>query len=249
MDQRYKALIAEEFADCVTDTIERLKGEDTNRPFHAALLSEDAIFWARFERSFSTSFGQRVIEKISEYVIKSNGGNNVTRQKETSFDIDTAFHSGIDSFVENVRSRKTPKDWNSATAYLSTVKPNNVTTRVRIISDLYWEKDGVKHYASIKTVKPNIDQTLVAKKDMMTLYVLDNTSKVYYGLYYNPYGENKSDYKHNPPMGIFDFHGDAVVLIGKEYWDTLGGVGCYEEVLAIAEEVGLITRPQIEALK
>jgi len=37
----------------------------------------------------------------------------------------------------------------------------------RIISDLWWFKDGINHYMSIKTVKPNIDQTAVAKQDLL----------------------------------------------------------------------------------
>ena len=49
--------IANEFRDCIANTVRRIAGEDTHRPFHAALLSEEALFWSRFERSFSTSFG------------------------------------------------------------------------------------------------------------------------------------------------------------------------------------------------
>lgn len=36
---------------------------------------------------------------------------------------------------------------------------------------------------------------------------------------------------------IFDMHKDPVVLIGKDYWDTIGNIGTYEEVLKIAESV------------
>ena len=65
MNNYYRNLIADEFRNCVNDTIERVMGtEQTYRPFHMALLSEDVVFWSAFERSFSTSFGQRVIEEI-----------------------------------------------------------------------------------------------------------------------------------------------------------------------------------------
>ena len=49
-------------------------------------------------------------------------------------------------------------------------------------------------------------------------------------------------------MGIFDFHKDPVVLIGKEMWETIGGNGCYDEILAIAKEVGLETKKSIAEL-
>ena len=50
-------------------------------------------------------------------------------------------------------------------------------------------------------------------------------------------------------MGIFDFHHDSVVLIGKEMWDTIGGDGCYEELLEIAAEVGEETKAIIKKMK
>jgi hypothetical protein len=109
--------------------------------------------------------------------------------------------------------------------------------------------NGVKNYMSIKTVKPNIDQTAVAKQDLLRLIFADPACKVYFGMYYNPYGELKTSYAHNPPMGIFNFHTDEVVLIGKEYWDTLGGDGCYEIVLQIAREVGAETRTTLNNLR
>lgn len=108
---------------------------------------------------------------------------------------------------------------------------------------------GINHYLSIKTVKPNIDQTAEAKRDLLKLKLHDPSAKVYFGLYYNPYGKHRADYAWTPPKGIFDFSHDDVVLIGQDYWDTLGGVGTYDEVLEIARQVGRETRPLIEALR
>ena len=73
MDKKYRDLIAQEFRSCVNGTIARISESETYRPFHTALLSEEVIFWSRFERSFSTSFGQRVIEEIAKIVALSNG--------------------------------------------------------------------------------------------------------------------------------------------------------------------------------
>lgn len=45
MDAKYRKLIADEFRNCVNGTIERVThNEQTYRPFHTALLSEDVIF-------------------------------------------------------------------------------------------------------------------------------------------------------------------------------------------------------------
>ena len=84
MDAKYRELIANEFRNCVNNTITRISANaQTYRPFHTALLSEEVIFWSGFERSFSTSFGQRVIEELARLVALSNGAEDAKRQKET----------------------------------------------------------------------------------------------------------------------------------------------------------------------
>jgi len=121
-------------------------------------------------------------------------------------------------------------------------------TDMRVISDLWFVKNNIDHYLSIKTVKPNIDQTAEAKRDLLKLKLFKPKAKVYYGLYYNPYGENKSDYKWTPPMGIFNFKDDEVVLIGREYWDTIGGKGVYDIILKLAKEEGKETKKMISKI-
>ena len=228
MDKKYRNLIEKEFRNCVDGTISRIFGnEQTYRPFHTALLSKDVIFWSGFERSFSTSFGQRVIEEIAKIVALSNGASSAERQKITFIDIDEAYEDAIRSHIQGLRD-------------------NTETARD---SDLWWKKDGIDNYISLKTVKPNIDQTAVAKEDCLHLTIANPNCKTYFGLPYNPYGEAKSSYSFNPPMGIFDFHNDSVVLIGKEMWDTIGGNNCYEELLEIAKEVGKETKQKIENLR
>lgn len=249
MRRDIEEFIANEFRSCVQNTIKRIAAEDTHRPFHSALLSDQALFWSRFERSFSTSFGQRVIEKISQAATLSNGAQEAINQKETIFNLSLSQLSAIDDHVAGLRRGLKAANWNSDISELSRINPEGGSVQVRVISDLYWRKNGINNYMSIKTVKPNIDQTAEAKRDLLKLKLADPTANVYYGLYYNPYGENKIDYAWTPPQGIFNFGTDPCVLIGKEYWDTLGGNGFYEEVLTIAARVGEDTKQQIQRLR
>jgi len=248
MEKKYKDIIAKEFRDCVLNTIKRLDNTETNRPFHAALLSDEALFWSRFERSFSTSFGQRVIEEISKIAAISGGATDACRQKETVIKLDKAVDTSIIEHIQALRAAYKPK-WGETVSEMSRIYTTGELVEHRIISDLWWYKDNINHYMSIKTVKPNIDQTAIAKQDLLRLTMADPTCKAYFGLYYNPYGEERSSYAHNPPMGIFDFHADSSVLIGRDYWETLGGVGCYDTVLEIAREVGAETREILERLR
>lgn len=251
MDEKYRKLIANEFRNCVNNTIQRISANPpTYRPFHTALLSEDAIFWSAFERSFSTSFGQRVIEEIAKLVALAYGADRASRQVETMITIDSAYDDAIREHIQALREhRLSVYAWNICYPRIKDVAPSGQTKNIRVISDMWWHKDGVDNYISLKTVKPNIDQTAVAKEDCLHLKVANPDCNAYFGLPYNPYGEDKTDYAHNPPMGIFDFHIDPVVLIGKEMWDTIGGPGCYEELLEIATEVGKETQETIRKMR
>ena len=248
MEKQYRDIIAKEFRDCVLNTIRRLDNAETNRPFHAALLSDEALFWSRFERSFSTSFGQRVIEEISKVTAIARGALEAIRQKETVVRLDRAVDESITTHIQTLRSASRQR-WGETVSDMTQLYLTGQFVEHRIISDLWWFKNGINHYMSIKTVKPNIDQTAAAKQDLLRLTLADPACKAYFGLYYNPYGEDRISYAHNPPMGIFNFHFDESVLIGKDYWDTLGGEGCYEIVLGIAREVGAETRALLENLR
>lgn len=248
MEARYRDIIATEFRNCVLNTIQRLNNAETNRPFHAALLSDEALFWSRFERSFSTSFGQRVVEEISKIVAVAGGASEASRQKQTVVQLDSAVDSAITNHMNTIRSGRTANNWNNTIAELTRTPRTGDLVNLHVTSDLWWLKDGINHYMSIKTVKPNIDQTAVAKQDLLRLLSADPECKVYFGLYYNPYGEERTSYAHNPPMGIFNFHTDPVVLIGRDYWDTLGGAGTYDIILSIAREVGAETREMLKDL-
>lgn len=246
-----KAQIADEFRDCIQNTIQRIRNEDTHRPFHSALLSDEALFWSRFERSFSTSFGQRAIERISRIVVEANGASSAANQKQTLVLLSAAQLSAIDLHISRLRNGqhgRTP-NWQEDLREVTGSRIAESTDESRVISDLWWVKEGVNHYLSIKTVKPNIDQTAEAKRDLLKLKLHDPDAQVYFGLYYNPYGERRADYAWTPPMRIFDFALDEVVLIGRDYWDTLGGSGTYNKILDIAKRVGEETRPIIEALR
>lgn len=250
MTKKYRKKIADEFRDCVYKTIDRVKeNPHTYRPFHTALLSEEVIFWSSFERSFSTSFGQRVIERLAKLVALSNGAEDVEKQRKTTIYIDEAYERAIHNHMQGLRTdRSNAMPWNDVIQRIRSAKPTGRTMGIRVISDLWWRKDGINNYVSLKTVMPNIDQTAVAKEDCLHLTIDDPSCNAYFGLPYNPYGETRESYAFKPPMYIFDFKHDPVVLIGRELWDTIGGYGCYDELLDIASQVGTETRDAIKRM-
>lgn len=247
MEDKYKERISHAFLDCVKRTADRVGGEDlTNRPFHKALLSKEALFWSRFERSFSTSLGQGVMEKVSLIAAQSNGASELGYQTQTIVDLSESKISAINNHISDLRGNRARGDWERDVEIIMSQPNAGAIISERVISDICWVKDGVRNYMSIKTVKPNIDQTAEAKRDMLKLKVYDPSCNVYFGMYYNPYGDLPESYKWSPPLKVFNFINDPCVLIGKKYWDTLGGDGFYEELIAIVESVGEQARSMIE---
>ncbi|NJK38546.1 MAG: TdeIII family type II restriction endonuclease [Oscillatoriales cyanobacterium SM2_3_0] len=250
LEEPYRQLIAQEFLNCVLDTIERVQGRQAiaqahRNPFQEILLPEAAIFWSRFERSFSTSFGQRLVETVSRYVALATGAESAETQKRIGFELSRAELENISTHIRHLRTQKLGRKPNWPMDLASVQAQDQRTIPVQSTFDLWFRRHGMDHYVSIKTVKPNIDQAAVAKEEMLKIKCAFPSSQVYFGLYYNPYGENRVAYNHHPSFTVFDMHRDGVVLIGRDYWDTIGKPGTYEEVLTLAKAV---QQPAQEAL-
>jgi len=241
--------IREEFIQCLMRTFVRLQAEDTYRPFHGALLTEEALFYSRLERSFSTSFGQSVVERISKLVCESGGATSVERQHVSHVSLTNVQWEEVEAIVRQSRAdRSYTPDWATDLRRVQDAANYGVPDTRRVIADLWWIKDGVEHFMSIKTVKPNLDQAAEAKRDLLRLAAGGQQREAHFGLYYNPYGESATDYAFTPPMRVFNFDADGPVLIGRDYWDTLGGAGTYDSVIRLASEAGQETRPLIRSL-
>ena len=232
--------------DTVKRTIKRISENKSYRPFHEALLSKEVIKASTFERSFSTSFGQGSIERISELVAQ-DAGYETTKQKETLANLYKGAIDQIDRIMRQLRDGTSSPNWKREIARIIAVNKGD-TDVVRVISDLYMKKGKEEVFISIKTVKPNLDQTEIAKRNMLMLKAHNPSYKTYFGLYYNPGGENRGDYNWKVPSSIFDMHRDECVLIGVDYWDTIGGNGTYTDLCNIFKEVGNETREKLKEL-
>lgn len=231
---------------CITRTLKRTSENKTYRPFHESLLTKELVNASSFERSFSTSFGQGPIEEISQ-LIANDFGFETKRQKETYVNIFKGAMDEIERICSSLRSGEKIPNWNQEIKRIEAYQKGDNEVR-RVISDLWLMKDGIETFISIKTVKPNLDQTEIAKKDMFLLKAHNPKYQTYIGLFYNPGGPNRSDYNWTLPFKIFNMYTDEAVLIGKDYWNKLGDNNTYTELLKIFEKVGIETREQISRL-
>ena len=244
MKKEIKAEIKQILLTCVENAIKRTNKKIIEnislKPFHTALLTPEIVRISSFERSFSTSFGQGPIEKISKLVAISNGFE-ASLQKELMVNVFKGAVDEAERICSALRSGSQAPNWEKEIQTIAAFTKGDTLVR-RVITDLYLKKSGIEHFISIKTVTPNLDQSEKAKNDMLLLKAENHDYQTYFGLYYNPSGPLRTDYKHNFPMKIFNMHTDKCVLIGKDYWDFLGGDGAYEELVLIFAEVGETTK-------
>jgi len=231
---------------CVNSALARTAKNKTYRPFHEVLLTKEIVNASSFERSFSTSFGQGPIEEISE-IIAQDSGHQTKRQKETQVNVYKGAIDEIERICSSLRAGEKSPNWSQEVKKVQAYQKGDTEVR-RVISDLWIMKDGIETYISIKTVKPNLDQTEIAKKDMLLLKAHNPNYRTYFGLFYNPGGEKRSEYNWTMPFKIFDMHKDDVILIGKDYWNTLGDSNTYLELLKVFDKVGKETRKAIAKL-
>lgn len=231
---------------CVTRALKRTSENRTYRPFHECLLTKELVTASSFERSFSTSFGQGPIEEISQ-LIAIDFGFEAKRQFETYVNVFKGAIDEIERICSSLRSGERKPNWNQELLKITAYQRGDTEVR-RVISDLWLSKNGEETFISIKTVKPNLDQTEIAKKDMLLLKAHNPKFQTFFGLFYNPGGPNRSDYNWTMPFKIFDMLNDDAVLIGKDYWNKLGDHNTYTELLTIFEKIGEETREQIKKI-
>ena len=232
------------FLDCSVRTLERVEqkvGKDTNetQPFHEALIPREIIIPAKFERSWSTSFGQKTVERIARIVVEDFGGEAEGQHTET-MNIDVGVLQGIERYREQARSNQLRLGWEETIQYIdenSTITGSQEV--ISVTSDLYFRRIDTESFFSLKTVKPNIDQTMEAKLDLLRLHYgrKNDSDCLGFGVWYNPYGDGEP-YEWSQPFSVFNMDSDSVVYIGSRFWNTLGDQYTYNELLQIAASVG-----------
>jgi len=208
-------------------------------PFGARLIPGEVWKGSRLERSFVTRLGQGMYEQIAKIIAEHEIGAFAENGHEEELQICTFKSDFIEELIDNQRRSALAPNWTDEIDKLNSLN-NRATQIVKVTFDLYTRHQGVERYYSFKTVKPNIDQTASAKRDMLRVKAAKPGAEVYFALPYNPAGEG-NPYKqagHHIPYRFFDMENDVCVLIGRELWDHLGGQGTYTALLDVFEETG-----------
>jgi hypothetical protein len=209
-------------------------------PFGHRLVPTEIWKGSKFERSFVTSLGQGIFEQLGKIVAIGAGAVEAENQHDTTLVINTWRNEKIERILRDQRSSLREPDWEAEVHEVVTLD-NDSFVQVIVKSDLYiLRPNGQREFYSFKTVKPNLDQTERAKRDMLRMKAGNPEYETYFALPFNPAGEGELySNAHKIPYKLFDMDNESCVLIGAELWNKIGDdPNTYNELLEIFEEVG-----------
>jgi len=212
------------------------------KPLYAALVPDEIFKGSHFERRFVTPFGN-AWQSLAVVAANAGLGKGTATQR-------------IDGLVKSERlrritevlnmlehaekgERKVQPNWDAELGHILEARGEDIP--VSVICDVYAEDvTNDKRYAfELKAPLPNSDQTKVSKEKILKLYSMEpkQVDEAYYALPYNPYGR-REDYNWSFPARWFNMKEDAVVLIGEEFWEKIGGLGTYRAFIEAVNEIG-----------
>ena len=142
--------------------------------------------------------------------------------------------------MNDVSTKQRPTNFLEFVKTITSIKGEKTEERSRI-ADLYVKGDnGNEVFFEIKSPKPNKGQCVEVLDRQLQIHAIkrDGPPKVrtFFAMQYNPYGISRSEYKHSFSLNYLDMKNQ--VLLGKEFWDFLGGKGTNDEIIGIYREVG-----------
>ncbi len=220
------------------------------KPFHKELLPRSFLRTSSIERSFSTMLGKSY-ERHSGIIAESRFAE-VHLQHKTEGTLLEAVDTEISDEVGRINKGKIFDNYHVAIEKILEMErqgSGNQVTRA-VTSDVYLkDRAGNETFFEIKTPKPNKEQCLnITRKHLWIHAILKKPPPkvtTYYGMGYNPYGEG-NEYKHSFSISHLDI--GRQTLIGKAFWDFLGGDGTYEELLEIYHGVGRSKAKEIQEM-
>jgi hypothetical protein len=208
------------------------------RPFHESILPEGILRISEFERSFSTKLGA-TFEEIAR-IIAPQRWVTVERNFRMNGIVSRAAVRAIEGICNRIGSQGAYAPWPKLIEEVLKKANDEGSLRERI-ADLYLvDAEGNAVCFEIKSPKPNKGQCVEITERLLLIHAMQREGpprlRTFLAMAYNPYGEDKTDYKHSFALNYLDMENQ--VLVGKEFWDLVGGPGTYKQLLKIYREVG-----------
>lgn len=228
----------------IEDKLKRYTRETSSMPFLTRLIQDsEKVAAYSFIHSMATTLGMSIYEDVSRIIAEESA-----KECFTKYDIGGVLSreqkSTIDDIVRKLRNgeKKVNHDQEVTQVLNASAKSGKAQKEGRI-ADFYMFKDGKEYYFEIKTVKPNIDVFTKSKTKILEWIARRrNPVRVFLAFPYNPY--DPQPYERFTEQGVLERGKEF--LIGKEYWDFLGGKNTFEQLLELFDFVGKNFKEKIQ---
>jgi len=213
-------------------------------PFLVRLIQDsEKVAAYSFIHSIATTLGMSIYEDVSKIIAEESAEECFTKY-DIGGVISKEQKSVIDEIIRKLRNgeKKVNHDEEVKLILSASAKDGKAQKEGRI-ADFYMLRDGIEHYFEIKTVKPNIDVFTKSKAKLLEWIARKRKPvKVFLAFPYNPY--HPQPYERFTEQGMLERGKEF--LIGKEYWDFLGGDNTFEELLDLFDLVGKEFKKKIQ---
>lgn len=213
--------------------------EDMNKPFYFSLFSKEIVFTASLLQSIYTWLGGKW-EEIAE-IIATGNFPRVERRFRLEGEITSREQVEIDNILKDLEQSTRQISIEAAKRELLAASGEKERRRRTAETvDLFLERDSKEFYIELKSVKPNKNEMRAAKQDLLNVLAIRQKVKnpddvhVYLALPFNPYFSGQ--YRRWTVTSFFEVGED--LMVGREFWDFVGGEGAYEDLLGVFKEVG-----------
>lgn len=225
--------------------------ETESKPFHYRLLGKNRMALFSFIHSVNTLLGQSIFEHAGKIMAKPRVKNVIDQYKGLEGHITSEAVLTIDKLLRDIRAaNRKPNKLLETEEILSVSNLGEKGKKLKKTVDLYIvTHENIEQYFEIKTAKPNMDVFVSVKKQLLDWIAIrgsvDPSVRIntYVAIPYNPY--EPEPYDRWTLQGLFDLENE--VLVGKEFWDFIGGSGAYEDILFVFEQAGIELYDEIEA--
>jgi len=225
------------------------KPEPASMPFHTRLLGKDRLALYSFIHSLSTNFGTSIFEPVAVALAKNTFKIAKSQTTAGEFIFEGAQFE-IQKIMDNLATAVTSPNKNMEIEAIRKVCQTGAKRKVKPTKvDVYLEsKTGELYLFDIKTAKPNAGGFKEFKRTLLewaAVVLSSNPNAIVntiIAIPYNPY--EPQPYNRWTIRGMLDLGNE--LKVGNEFWDFLGGEGCYNELLNCFERVGIELKPEID---
>ncbi len=244
-----KNKIEEKIKESLRRRFETYNPEPSSMPFHTRLLGKDRLALYSFVHSLNTNFGTAIFEPIAVEIAKLRF--NVAKNQTISGDkISVLAEAEITRIMDELIVAKRKPNKAEEIEILRKVAQKGEFRKVKPTKvDLYLEdKNNNIFLIDIKTAKPNKGGFKEFKRTLLewaAVVLAENISanvNTLIAIPYNPY--EPKPYSRWTMAGMLDL--DKELKVAEEFWDFLGGVGTYNDILDCFEKAGIEMRDEID---